>query len=232
MSQTAGRHAPETRARILEAAEGLFIEHGLEGTSMRMITGRAGVNLAAVNYHFGSKESLIREMFAQRVEALNRRRLEALDRSVAQARHVGRAVRPSEILEAFFQPALELAADTDHGGHRFMRLLGRTHTETSPFMRRFLAELYGDTLQRFLAALCGSLPGVPREEILWRFYFMMGATSYAVAGMDNLQIFGGRLDQPDPAELIPRLMAFLLAGLRAPLPERLEPPGPPDGDAA
>lgn len=231
MSAATGRHSPETRARILDAAETLFVEHGLEGTSMRMITGRAGVNLAAVNYHFGSKESLIQEIFEGRVTALNRRRLEALDRAIADARQAGRAVRPSQILEAFFQPALELAADTRHGGHRFIRLLGRTHTETSPFVRRLLAELYGETLQRFLAALCGSLPGVPREEIVWRFYFMMGATFYAIAGTDNLQVFDGRFDQQDPAQLIPRLMSFLLAGLRAPLPERLAPPDSSGSDA-
>ena len=232
MSTIAGRHSPETRARILDAAERLFVEHGLEGTSMRMITGRAGVNLAAVNYHFGSKESLIQEIFEKRVQSLNQRRLEALDRAVANARQLGRAVRPSQVLEAFFQPALELAADTEHGGHRFMRLLGRTHTETMPFVRRLLADLYGETLRRFLAALCGSLPGVPREEILWRFYFMMGATSYAIAGTDNLQVFDGRFDQQDPAQLIPRLMAFLLAGLRAPLPERLPPPDSSGGEMA
>ena len=232
MSARAAKNSPETRARILDAAETLFVEHGLDGTSMRMITSRAGVNLAAINYHFGSKDSLIQEIFERRVQALNQRRLEALDRAVANARQFGRAVRPSQILEAFFQPALELAADTEHGGHRFMRLLGRTHTETSPFMRRLLADLYGETLQRFLAALCGSLPGVPREEILWRFYFMMGATSYAIAGTDNLQVFDGRFDQQDPAQLIPRLMSFLLGGLRAPLPERLAPPVPSGRDLA
>lgn len=224
MKARAAKSSPETRTRILDAAEALFVEHGLDGTSMRMITTRAGVNLAAINYHFGSKESLIEEIFGSRVRALNRRRLEALDRAVANARQFDRAVRPSQVLEAFFQPALELAADREHGGHRFMRLLGRTHTETSPFVRRFFAELYGETLQRFLAALSGALPGVPREEILWRFYFMMGATFYAIAGTDNLQVFEGRFDQQDPEQLIPRLMSFLLGGLRAPLPERLAPP--------
>lgn len=192
---------------------------------MRMITGQAGVNLAAVNYHFGTKESLIQEIFEKRLDALNGRRVAALDEVVAHARRSGRALRPSEVLEAFFRPALELAADTEQGGHRFMRLLGRTHTETSPFVQRFLAGRYAETLQRFLAVLCAALPGVPREEILWRFYFMMGATSYAIAGTDNLQVFEGRFDQHDPTQLIPRLMAFLLGGLAAPLPGQLE--GPP-----
>ena len=71
VSTTTGRHGPETRGRILDAAEALFVEHGLEATSMRMITALAGVNLAAVNYHFGSKENLIQEVFRRRLGELN-----------------------------------------------------------------------------------------------------------------------------------------------------------------
>lgn len=231
MSRNSARHTAETRALILDAAEALFVEHGLDGTSMRMITGRAGVNLAAVNYHFGSKESLIREVFEQRVQVLNRRCIDALDRCVAGGEQAGRASHPGDLLEAFFRPVFELAADTENDGCRFMRLLGRTHSEVSPFIRGLLAELYGDTLQRFVDVLCASLPGVPREEVHWRVYFMIGATSYAIAGTDNLRVFGGRVDQQDPAELTPRLMAFLLAGLRAPPPARMEARDPPAGEA-
>ena len=231
MSRISARHTAQTRARILDVAEALFVEHGLDGTSMRMITGRAGVNLAAVNYHFGSKESLIREVFEQRVQVLNRRCLDALDRCVAKDRQSGRASHPGDLLEAFFGPVFELAADTENGGHRFMRLLGRTHSEVSPFIRGLLAELYGDTLHRFLDRLCASLPDAPREEVHWRVYFMIGATSYAIAGTDNLQVFGGRVEQQDPAELIPRLMAFLVAGLRASPPGRTEARDPPADDA-
>ena len=80
MSNPSGRGGPETRGRILDAAEALFVDHGLEATSMRMITATAGVNLAAVNYHFGSKENLIQEVFRRRLGELNQRRLAALDR--------------------------------------------------------------------------------------------------------------------------------------------------------
>jgi hypothetical protein len=100
-----------------------------------------------------------------------------------------------------------------------MQLLGRTYTEPNAFVRQFLAEEYAEVLERFLGALYLALEGVPREEILWRFHFMMGATSYAIAGTDALQLFAGRFDDNDPAQLLPRLMSFLLGGLRAPLPE-------------
>lgn len=212
-----GRPAPETRSRILDAAEALFVEHGFEATSMRMITGAAGANLAAVNYHFGSKDALIQEVFRRRLTELNRQRLAALDRLEAEAD--GAPLKPSRIVDAFFGTALALAADTANGGHTFMRLLGRTSTEPNAFIRRFLAEEYAGVLERFLGALYRALPDVPREEILWRFHFMMGAMSYAIAGTDGLQLFAGKFDDADPARLMPRLMSFLLGGLRAPLPE-------------
>lgn len=214
-----GKPGPETRNRILDAAESLFVEHGLEATSMRMITALAEVNLAAVNYHFGNKEKLIQEIFKRRLTELNRQRLVELDTLEQRLHARGRSIKPSEVLEAFFRPALELATDTAGGGHTFMQLLGRTYTEPNAFIRKFLAEEYAETLQRFLAALYASLPKVPREEILWRFHFMMGATSYAIAGTDTLQLFAGRFDDADPGRMLPRLMSFLLGGLRAPLPD-------------
>ncbi|WP_407279000.1 TetR/AcrR family transcriptional regulator [Aromatoleum evansii] len=208
--------APETRDRILDAAEALFVEHGFEATTMRMITSRADANIAAVNYHFGSKDALIQEVFRRRLTELNRRRLAVLDRLEAEAQ--GAPLKPSRIVEAFFGTALEMAADTAHGGHTFMRLLGRTYTEPNGFVRQFLAEEYAEAVERFLAALYRALPDVPREEILWRFHFMMGAMSYAIAGTDALQLFAGTFDDADPERLLPRLMSFLLGGLRAPLP--------------
>ncbi|MFN3985775.1 MAG: TetR/AcrR family transcriptional regulator [Rhodocyclaceae bacterium] len=232
MSAAPGRHAPETRSRILDAAEQLFVEYGLDGTSMRMITSMASVNLAAVNYHFGSKESLIHEVFQRRLTELNRQRLVALDRVEQRAAKEGVKVKPSQVLEAFFSPALELATDIEHGGRIFMQLLGRTYTEPNAFVRKFLAEEYAETLERFLAALYASLPGVPREEILWRFHFMMGATSYAIAGTDALQLFAGHFDDKDPGRMLPRLMSFLLGGLRAQLPEFCDAPAKEGGREA
>lgn len=91
---------PDTRERILDAAERLFMESGYEGTSMRMITGEAEVNLAAVNYHFGSKEALLREVFRRRLSWLNRERLSALNELEEKAN--GEPLKPSAILEAFF----------------------------------------------------------------------------------------------------------------------------------
>mgnify|MGYP002148269546 CR=1 FL=1 len=215
MSESNPKTGHDTRGRILDAAEVLFMEHGFDGTSMRMITSRAAVNLAAVNYHFGSKELLIQEVFRRRLTDLNNARLIALN--ALEAESGAAPIKPSRIVDAFFGTALRMAADVEGGGHTFMRLLGRTYTEPNEFVRKFLAEEYAECVERFLAALYLSLPDVERNEILWRFHFMMGAMSYAIAGTDALQLVTGKFDDENPSRLAPRLMSFLLGGLRAPL---------------
>ena len=226
MVEVQARQGGDTRGRILDAAEALFACHGIDGTSMRLITSRAGANLAAVNYHFGGKDGLVRAVFQRRLAELNRRRLAALDALEAQV--AGTPLRPSRILDAYFGTALEMAADEAGGGRHFMRLLGRTHNEPNQFVRGFVAEEYAPCAARFLSALCRALPEVPRAEILWRFHFMMGAMSFAIAGVDGLQPLAGELGDDDPSRLGPRLMSFLLGGLRAPL-EAPEPSAPPIG---
>jgi AcrR family transcriptional regulator len=214
---------PDTRERILDAAERLFMESGYEGTSMRMITGEAEVNLAAVNYHFGSKEALLREVFRRRLAWLNRERLAALDELEDKA--AGEPLKPSAILEAFFGTLLRMGTDEALGGMTFLRLLGRTLTEPADFIRTFFAGEYAEVIERFKRALFRSLPEVPQEEIIWRFHLMLGAVSYAIAGTDALQVVTGcelDLDNEGPnaaKQLAARVMPFLLGGLRAPLPQ-------------
>ncbi|WP_205421451.1 TetR/AcrR family transcriptional regulator [Dechloromonas sp. HYN0024] len=212
----------DTRERILDAGERLFMAHGYEGTSMRQITGEAGVNLAAVNYHFGSKESLMQEVFRRRLDWLNEERMRALDALEAEA--VGQAVKPSAIVDAFFGTLLRMAGDEHHGGMTFLRLLGRTLTEPSEFIRAFLAHEYQAVMDRYKEALFKALPEVPKAEIVWRFHFMLGATSYAIAGTDALRLVTDwQIEDEDSTDrldrLVPRLMSFLIGGLRAPLPQ-------------
>ena len=212
----------DTRARILDAAERLFMAHGYDGTSMRLITGEAGVNLAAVNYHFGSKEALIQEVFRRRLNWLNEERMRALDELEATAD--GQPLKPSQIVDTFFGTMIRMAEDEERGGVIFLRLLGRTLTEPSDFIRAFLAHEYKTVVERYKEALFRSLPDVPKAEIVWRFHFMLGATSYAIAGTDALRLVTDWGIEAEDSEdrldrLLPRLISFLIGGLRAPLPQ-------------
>lgn len=206
----------DTRSRILDAAEKLLVQHGLDATTLRMITAEAQANLAAVNYHFGSKEALIEAVFRRRLTWLNEQRIAALTAFEAEAK--GAPLKPRQIVEAFFGVAIRMAADKRGGGQTFMRLLGRTYTEPTDFVRTFLAEEYAEVMARFKAAFFKALPDVPQEEFLWRFHFMMGALSYAISGADALRLLGP-IDDSDPDALYARLMSFLIGGLRAPLPD-------------
>ncbi|MBI5108073.1 MAG: TetR/AcrR family transcriptional regulator [Rhodocyclales bacterium] len=205
----------DTRTRILDAAESLFVRHGLDATTLRMITAEAQANLAAVNYHFGSKEALIEAVFRRRLTWLNEQRIAAL--TAFEEAGGGAPLKPRQIVEAFFGVAIRMAADRN-GGQTFMRLLGRTYTEPTEFVRTFLAEEYAEVIARFKAAFFRALPDVPQEEFLWRFHFMMGALSYAISGTDALRMLGP-IDDSDPEALYARLMSFLIGGLRAPLPD-------------
>jgi AcrR family transcriptional regulator len=210
----------DTRERILDVAERLFMECGYDGTSMRQITGEANVNLAAVNYHFGSKEALMQEVFRRRLDWLNEERMRVLDRLEVEAG--GQPVKPSLIVDAFFGTLLRMAEDEGRGGMTFLRLIGRTLTEPSEFIRAFLAHEYKTVMDRYKEALFRALPDVPQAEIVWRFHFMLGAMSYAIAGTDALRLVTDwQIEEEDSVDrldlLVPRLMSFLLGGLRAPL---------------
>ena len=169
----------ETRTRILDAAEELFMQHGFEGTSMRLLTAKAGVNLAAVNYHFGSKDALIEAVFRRRLDPMNTERVAALER----------LENPSaeDIIRAFVGPSLRLIEDAKGGGRNFIRLLGRTYTEPAKTIRALIGQMYAPAMQRYKAALERALPQMPREELVWRMHFMFGTLAYTLAATDTVQ---------------------------------------------
>lgn len=212
------RTPPDTRERILLAAEEEFMARGYATASLRTITARAGVNLAAVNYHFGSKEALIREVFARHLGPLNQARIAYLTRLETEAG--GAPLPPGKIIEAMVAPAMQLSRDPLRRGARFLRLLGRALSEPADGMREVLPAQYREVVLRFKAALTRALPELPEAELVWRMHFMFGAMSYAMAGNDALQLIatceveGG----DDPGAIIARLLPFLTAGLQAPLP--------------
>jgi len=214
-----GRGATATKERILDAAEALFVVHGFEATSLRTITAAASVNLAAVNYHFGTKEELFESVLTRRLDPMNQERVEILDR--LEARAAPDPLSCDRILMALFVPALRLARDPARGGKSFLRLLGRAYADPAPFIRHFLSEQYAVTIARFKAAFGRALPHLPRKELSWRLHFIMGALSYTLAGTDAHKI----ISELSPREtnndeiLLRRLAPFLLAGLNAPLPD-------------
>lgn len=164
-----------TKDRILGAAEELFAQHGFAGTSLRQVTSRADVNIAAVNYHFGSKDNLVNEVFRRRMDDMTARRLGQLKTALEQ--------RPGElepILAAFVEPALAMAQDR-HGGGAFVRVVARAYAEKNDGLRQFLSDHYGHVLREFGKAIAACVPGLSKEELYWRLDFLAGSLTYAMA---------------------------------------------------
>ena len=208
----------ETRRRILDAAEELFMQHGFEGASMRLLTSKAGVNLAAVNYHFGSKDALIEAVFHRRLDPMNAARLAELDRLEKEAGD--QPLAPEAIIRAFIGVSLAMIEDGKHGGRNFVRLLGRTYTEPAKPIRNLIGRMYAPTMERFKAAFARALPEVPSGELYWRMHFMFGTLSYTLAATDTVQLIAGFKpeDRHDSGALKERLVQFLTAGLLAQKP--------------
>jgi len=207
--------APPTKDRILDVAERLFAEQGFGATSMRTITHAAGVNLSAVNYHFGSKDGLVRTIFARRLMPMNDERLRRL-RDLEQ-RHRDR-IPLHELIGAFVSPALELSRDEAGGGARFIRLLGRSYTEPSEALQESVRTMYEEVIECFKPAFARALPGLDREELYWRLHFLVGTLAYCMSGANMMRLIAtSHLSQHEEYErLVQRLTAFLTAGMQAP----------------
>ena len=221
-----------TKDRILDAAEALFMEHGFEATSLRQITAAANVNLAAVHYHFGSKEELFEAVLRRRLDPMNQERLDLLTRFEHES--APKPLSCEKILAAMFIPALKLARDPERGGKNFLRLLGRAYADPAPFIRQFLSEQYAVMIARFKAAFGRALPQLPRKELTWRLHFVMGALSFTLAGTDALKLIAelNPLESDNDEILLRRLAPFLLAGLLAPLPDLSDVTRELDGELA
>lgn len=198
-----------TKERILGAAEQLFAQLGFAGASLRQVTAAANVNLAAVNYHFGSKENLINEVFRRRLDELNAHRLQVLDEALKKP-----ASDLEDLLGAFIHPALDLSLD--RGGGAFVRVLARAYAEHNDALRKFLSDNYGHVMKRFHAAFAQRLPDLDKEELYWRLDIVAGALTYAMADFGVIKRKIGVTEQQHRERSAEHLIRFAAAGLRAP----------------
>ena len=198
-----------TKDRILGAAEELFAQHGFAGTSLRQVTTRADVNIAAVNYHFGSKENLVNEVFRRRMDEMSARRLAQLKAALQQ--HPGEL---EPVLAAFVEPALAMAQDR-HGGGAFIRVIARAYAEKNDSLRKFLSDQYGHVLRDFAKAIAGCVPALGKEQLYWRLDFLSGALTYAMADFGMIKRPSGLSEAAHRERAARELIRFASAGLKA-----------------
>ena len=205
------------RDAILDSAEMLFGERGFNGASLRQITEKAGVNLAAVNYYFRSKEDLYRQVVIRRVRPINEQRLILLTQAEQLAGD--QAVPLRAILDTFIRPFLRTAGDPASGGSPFVRLLGRELTDPLPFLRGELEREFAPLMTRYTHALSQALPGVSPAELDWRRRFAFGAMLFLAARAPEPQratTGAGPAEERDGG--IRRLVDFCAAGFAAARP--------------
>jgi AcrR family transcriptional regulator len=204
-----------TKDRILDAAERLFARDGIEATSLRAITTEAGVNLAAVNYHFQSKDALVTAVIMRRVGPVNDQRLALLE---ACEREAGDGPLPLEaVVDAFVRPVLEIFGSRSRD---FAPLMGRLYTEPSEYLEKIYKSKIEPVAERFIQAYERALPGLPRNELVWRLHFSMGAIGHTLAASHVLRMLSdGQCDPSDVEGTLKRLQTFMLAGLTAPVEE-------------
>jgi AcrR family transcriptional regulator len=204
---------PDTKTCILDAAEKLFAQDGFHSTSLRGITSLAKVNLAAVNYHFGSKDALLQAVIERRLLPLNLIRKERLTAVLTQAEATERRPAARDLLRAFIEPTLAFHS-SGPGAKDFIALIGRALNEPDETVRNCFIQQVMPIFQLLFSGLQRALPELPPSILLTRLQFTMGAMSHVMcsSARPTLQLPGFPKPLPDD-ERAAELIAFVSAGL-------------------
>ena len=209
----------DTRTHLLDVAEHLFAEQGIDATSLRAITSHADANLAAVHYYFGSKEGLLQEVFSRRFDPLNEDRLHQLD--ACEQAHGASPPPVEEIIEAFIDPALKRFRNRE--SRDFMKLMGRIHNDPAE-MHAMIHARFVEVIHRFLDAFSRTLPHLSHEELLSRFKFLIGAMVMVLTdpmSRENVpsQLAEACCDLITADTPLDHFITFMAAGMQAPSSE-------------
>ncbi|APX93313.1 TetR family transcriptional regulator [Halomonas sp. 1513] len=209
---------PDTVTRILDTAEVLFAERGFAETSLRNITSKAKVNLAAVNYHFGSKKALIQAVFARYLDPFTERFHAALDE--LEVEYAGRVIPLEVLLESMAKTVLDVPAERN-SLKVFMRLLGLAYSQAQGHLRRYIQDHYGSVFSRFSDLVRQATPELPEAERFWRLHFVLGTVIFTLSGLDALRDIAEKDygEHVSVRDLIRRLRPVVVAAMNAPLPD-------------
>lgn len=208
--------AASTQTTILDAAEAMFAEAGFAATSLRELTARAGANLAAVSYHFGSKEGLAVAVLRRRMDPINAERRARLD-ALANRPTVEAIVRA--FVEPLLRPGVVHDAAPVRPGSGFCRLVGRLMVEQPPFLRDFLAEQFRELGWRFCGALQQALPGCDEATLWWRLHFLVGAIAHTLQNAATLRHLSDGLCRDDDVDaVVEQLVQFAANGMQSKAP--------------
>ncbi len=207
-------NAQPTKLRILDAAEELFAEYGFSETSLRQITKDAEVNLASVNYHFGSKKELIRAVLERYLKIL----VPDIGQALLELNRRTSSPTLEEVFGVFVRPILALDRQRKNGTRILLQLLGRGYTDSQGHLRWFFITHYGDVLDTFIAMVQKAAPQLNKSELFWRLHFSLGTFVFAMTSSDALMDIS-RVDFDEEIAIdgvIKRIIPFISAGVGAP----------------
>ncbi len=209
----AGRN--DTKTKILDAAEKLFAERGFSETSLRLITSKAEVNLASVNYHFGSKKELIRAVLARYLDVF----MPSAERALVELLDNEPQADLNKIFSSLVAPLLELNQLRNEGTTIFLQLLGRGYIESQGHLRWFITTHYGQHLDKFVQAVSNSAPHIPPADMFWRLHFTLGTIVFTMASADALnEIAASDFNEDNDIEaVIRRVIPYMAAGVAVPV---------------
>lgn len=210
--------ALRTKDKIIIAAEKLFSEHGFEQTSLRQITSEAEVNLASVNYHFGSKKALIQAVMARYQSVF----MPALAEQLHQLQNSGaNKVRTEDVLACVMPPLIALRQVRADGPVIYLRLLGYAYSEIQGHLRKFTMTHYGEIMHEFFQMIQQANPSVCPNTLFWRLHFSLGAMLFAqTSGQALREIAAADFGEETQAEeSLLKLLPFVAAGISAAEPE-------------
>ncbi|PJE78554.1 putative HTH-type transcriptional regulator YttP [invertebrate metagenome] len=202
-----------TVQRILDTAERLFAQQGFSETSLRMITGEAQVNLASVNYYFGSKKSLIQAVFARFMDPF----VERLQKAIQHIQSDDDQDNLESLLRVLVDEMISVEQEQKKDLMVFMQLLGLAYSQTQGHLKKYLYEKYSDVLHRYMRLLIKACPDLDESELFWRVNFILGAAVFTLSGASTLRAIARsdyHMDSSIP-DILRKMVPFMAAGLRA-----------------
>ena len=208
--------AEKIKKRILDSAERLFARKGFHNTSLREITCEAGVNIASVNYHFGGREALIREVILRRLVPINEERLRLLHSVRQEAEHGATPLTARIILQAFLQPSVNFLR-IEPAANDFVRIMGQGMADPDETIRKLFMEQVRPVFRTMADLLSMALPVLPRSVIHLRLHCFIGSFAHWMRLMGSVSLLSGTDMLPDsPEEVMKELLNFCESGMEAP----------------
>ncbi|EJL6855482.1 TetR/AcrR family transcriptional regulator [Vibrio alginolyticus] len=201
-----------TKEKILDVAEGLFAEHGFNDTSLRTITGKANVNLASVNYHFGDKKTLVRAVLDRYLEAL----MPSIKTSLIEL-NTRDSYNMDDVFESLRLPLRTLNDVRPNGTALFMLLIGRGYTDVQGHLRWFITTRYEEVLNLFTFSIMKANPELCEEQLFWRLHFTLGTCVFTMASCQALsELAESKFEKEvDVKSVVDLLIPYLSAGMSA-----------------